>query len=76
MAANGDPASATTPANANCDAPENITTLSTIVWATLSPEPIATAPYATANAPAYRPIPTAPRRIEALAPDSSDALTR
>ena len=63
IAANGLPPAATTPAKANCDAPENITRLSTMAWATLSPEPTATAPYAIPNAPAYRPIPTAARRI-------------
>src|SRR5918998_1160290 len=34
-----------------------------MVWATLSPDPTATAPYAIPNAPAYRPRPTAARRI-------------
>src|SRR5687767_2560899 len=61
IAAKPDPAPATTPTKANCEPPLNSTRLSTMAWVTLSPDPTATAPYATPNAPAYRPRPTAAR---------------
>jgi hypothetical protein len=63
IAASGEPPAAMTPTNANCDAPVNITTLSSIVWPRLSPELTDTAPKVIPNAPAYRPIPTAVRMI-------------
>jgi hypothetical protein len=43
-AAKGEPPDARTPTKANWDAPVNITKLSTMVWATVSPEPIEMAP--------------------------------
>ena len=55
MAASGEPPAATTPTKANCEAPENITRLSTMAWATLSPDPTATAPNAIPNAAGVQP---------------------
>ena len=49
--------------NANWDAPENITRLSTIVCARLRPDPTDTAPKEAPKAAAYSPIPAAARRI-------------
>ena len=44
IAAYGEAAAAATPTNASWEAPENITRLSTMVWATESPDPTETAP--------------------------------
>ncbi len=52
MAAKGEPAAAATPTKANCEAPENITRLSSMVWGRLRPEPTETAPNDAPNAAA------------------------
>jgi hypothetical protein len=62
-AAKGDPPDAATPTKANCDAPVNITKLSTMVWPTVNPEPMEIAPKEAPKAMAYRPMPAAARTI-------------
>src|SRR5690554_4894186 len=64
-----------TPTSANCEAPVNITRLSTTVWAMLRPEATDTAPKDAPNAAAYAPMPiasrlTARRRVSTAMPST------
>ena len=55
----------TTPASANCEAPVNMASESTHVWATENPAAVEIAPNESAYAPVATPMPTASRTTAA-----------